>query len=505
MYLVRNEDMVKGKSRNDGLTSLDGEDVFVCIGVDAGKASFVARRIIESEATLVVVLFNQSDSDGKAAAERFVDDIERGVFQNGVRRRFFALQLDEWEGLCAAHKDEAFSIAHSRLDDSVPIPSGMNVVRQEQCDAELSPFDDIPLVKGRLQQIVEVLSSDPVDGMWPASLIVGETGSGKTFAAEKICECLRNGHGVKGVFKHLNCGEFGKEDMNAALFGLRSEAFTVGAKKDLPGAIEEASGGVLFLDEIGTLPIELQPRLLTVLDNGQYRMHGSTEMKQAECRFIFGTNEDLDQAVRDGRFRFDLYNRISGMVVRMPSVKMRIDGTNGDAFLANTVDALCRKNGDLQLTRRAKDIFAHFARQHVWRGNFREFARLFRILRMSTIRTPRRNIVSAAIMQSELASFALDALRGESLQESNAATGSHAADHPLLRGRTGLGANERVLLSFAFKCAAESATCQDAGRMFFYGKYRSNHNWNSSFSRYLAKFGFRWDKEAPGHILELGC
>ena len=295
----------------------------------------------------------------------------------------------------------------------------------------------------------------------------------------------------------LNCGEFGREDMNAALFGIEGGAFT-GVSKNRLGAIDRANGGVLFLDEIGTLPLGLQPRLLTVLDGGRYRVHGTSEAtKEAKCRFMFGTNEDLLQAVRQGRFRFDLYNRISDIVVHMPSVKERIDGNSGRKFLDRQIEAFCAKHGGLRMTNRAMAIFLEFAMRHPWRGNFRELNRCFQIMGM---KSDCRNIVSSVAINDAIGEIVRNAQREYSFDSQHPSCAE--MEHPLLKRRAGLGANEKVALSFAFTCAAGATSCQDAGRSFFKGKYRSNHNWNSSFSRYLAKFGFRWDKEAPGHISE---
>ena len=329
-------------------------------------------------------------------------------------------------------------------------------------------------------------------------LFLGETGAGKTYAAERIHAALVESGAVKAdAFVSLNCGEFGPSDMNAALFGIEGGKFT-DVRKDQVGAIEEAQGGILFLDEIGTLPIELQPRLLTVLDGGKYRMHGAAKAdKQAACRFIFGTNENLRQAVRDGRFRFDLYNRISGIEVCIPSVKERIDGTCGGRFLDGVIDTFCRRCGGLFFTNRARAAFLDFAVSHPWRGNFREVNRFFQILGMNS---DRRNVVSASVMEAAIEETRKTAYGAECAAATSLPSDTSQDGNPLLADRKGVGANEKVVLSFAFKCAAEAANCQDAGRRFFAGKYRSNHNWHSSFARYLAKFGFRWDKDVPGHI-----
>lgn len=482
--------------------SLDGEDVCVCVGFCADDAMpRWAGRIAMFGATTIVCLYAPSNPNAKSDAAKFAWTLEKNLPAADVRRQIFVMSVDEWNHLYPVHKDEQYSIVHIHIDASMRLPLSVGEVKPRPNPAALSDFDDIAPLKETLLRIVDVFSKSPGEGTWPSMLLLGETGSGKTYAARRIYDSLVESGIVKanddgGKFVSLNCGEFGSSDMNAALFGIKGGAFT-DVRKDQPGAIEEAKDGVLFLDEIGTLPLDLQPRLLTVLDGGKYRKHGAPKATEtARCRFIFGTNEDLVNAVRDGRFRFDLYNRISGIVVHMPSVKERIDGNGGEGFLDRQIDALCMKHGGLHLTKHARTMLLKFARQHPWRGNFRELNRTFQIMGM---RSDKRNIVSASAMGGVIDEIIRNA---QSADIFNMVRSSPAhEEHPLLKKRADIAANEKAMLMFAFKCASEATSCQDAGRRFFEGK--KLRNWNSSFSRYLAKFGFRWDKDVPGRVAEV--
>ena len=485
--------------------SLDGEDVCVCVGCCADDAlPHWAGKVALSGATMVVCLYDSNRSMGKSGVERFAQMLKQNLPAVDVCRCILVMSADEWGRVHATHREEAFSIVHFHIDSSMALPSSADDTKPRTISESWSGFDDIPQMQEHLMRVVDVFEKSPCEGMWPSVLLLGETGSGKTYAAQRIYKALVESGAVKpkrneGQFVALNCGEFGREDINAALFGVKGGAFT-GVPKDRPGAIAKAKGGVLFLDEIGTLPMELQPRLLTVLDGGKYRIHGEAEPTgEAKCRFVFGTNEDLVQAIREGRFRFDLYNRISGIEVRMPSVKERIDGSGGRVFLDRRVEELCRLQGGLRLTNHARALFLKFARQHPWRGNFRELIRCFRILAM---KSNQRKVVSASTMANVINEIARRAQGEEAFRQSSRSP--VAQEHPLLKDRAGLGANEKVLLAFAFKCAEAARTRRDAGRRFYEGKCASVHfNWGDSFVKYIARFGFGWRDDAPGHIVSV--
>lgn len=508
LTVKRNEGTVKCELEEKEDISLEGEDVCVCVGCCEDDAMpRWTGRVAMSGATTVICLYNQGEPRSRSGVENFAQTLERNIPAVDVRRQILVMSGAEWEGLYTAHREETYSIVHFHIDASMASPSSAASTKPRTVPAALCCFDDVVPLKELLLKIVDVFAKSPGGGMWPSVLLLGETGSGKTYAAQKIYDTLVESGAInpnpkecEGQFVSLNCGEFGREDMNGALLGIKGGVFT-GIPKDLPGAIAKARGGVLFLDEIGTLPMELQPRLLTVLDGGKYRMHGAAEAtEEAKCRFVFGTNEDLAQAVREGRFRFDLYNRIAGMVVHMPSVKELIDGNGGRSFLNSQIEMLCAKHGGLRITSHARAVFLKFAKQHPWRGNFRELNRCFQI--MGT-KSDCRNIVSAFAMGNVIDEIARNA------QGEGAFILAHSVideyEHPMLKDRRDIPANEKAMLSFAFKCAETAMNRRDAGRRFYAGKPASaNFNWGDSFVKYIARFGFGWDSEVKGHIAAMG-
>lgn len=152
-------------------------------------------------------------------------------------------------------------------------------------------------------------------------LITGETGSGKENIARIIHQnSLRKG----GKFFTVNCGAFAEGLINSELFGHVKGSFT-GASETRSGYFEEANGGTLFLDEIAELPLLSQALLLRVLQNGEYRKVGSNKVERTDVRVIAATNIDLYEAVKMGKFREDLYFRLSSARIRVPSLAERRD------------------------------------------------------------------------------------------------------------------------------------------------------------------------------------
>lgn len=148
-------------------------------------------------------------------------------------------------------------------------------------------------------------------------LIEGESGSGKELVARALC-LLSDRHDKPCLT--LNCAAISPNLVEATLFGHGKGAFT-GASGARAGYFEEAGGGTLFLDEIGELPLELQPKLLRVLENGEFQRIGETQARHSTARIIAATNRDLKKEVQAGRFRADLYHRLSVFTVTVPPLR----------------------------------------------------------------------------------------------------------------------------------------------------------------------------------------
>jgi two-component system nitrogen regulation response regulator GlnG len=189
-----------------------------------------------------------------------------------------------------------------RLLDIVPEPS---------TDIELPLLGDSPAMQKLRAQLRQY-----ADSPFPV-LVEGESGSGKELAAAALHSLSQRN---RQPYLTLNCAAIAPTLVEPALFGHAKGAFT-GATGARPGYFEEAGEGTLLLDEIGELPLELQPKLLRVLENGQYQRVGETQSHQSRARVIAATNRDLKQEVRAGRFRPDLYHRLSVFTVTVPPLR----------------------------------------------------------------------------------------------------------------------------------------------------------------------------------------
>ncbi len=148
-------------------------------------------------------------------------------------------------------------------------------------------------------------------------LIEGESGSGKELAAAAL---HRLSDRAAEPYLALNCAAISPSLVEATLFGHSKGAFT-GASGSRAGYFEDASDGTLFLDEIGELPLDLQPKLLRVLENGEFQRIGETVARHSSARIVAATNRDLKKEVRQGRFRADLYHRLSVFTIAIPALR----------------------------------------------------------------------------------------------------------------------------------------------------------------------------------------
>jgi two-component system response regulator AtoC len=184
------------------------------------------------------------------------------------------------------------------------------------CTTEAGPDPSVPepFGAGWLSEIVESVA--PTDA---SVLIRGETGVGKEVVARELHQ--RSARHQR-AFVTVNCAALPIELLESELFGYERGAFT-GAHREKPGKFELAHRGTVFLDEIGDTPLPLQATLLQVLRDGTFLRQGSPRDIRVDVRIIAATNRDLDQAVRDGRFREDLFNGLNVVTIRVPPLRER--------------------------------------------------------------------------------------------------------------------------------------------------------------------------------------
>ncbi len=195
-------------------------------------------------------------------------------------------------------------------------------------------------------------------------LLTGETGTGKEVFAQAIHHnSLRNKHN----FVAINCAAFSKELLESEMFGHKAGAFT-GAVKDQKGLFEEANHGTIFLDEIGEMAMDLQAKLLRVIETGAFIRVGDSKATKINVRIIAATNRDLQKEISAGNFRQDLFYRIAVFQIHLPPLRERI--MDIELFANHFINNFALKSGK-KIASPSKD-FIETLKQHEWKGNIRE-------------------------------------------------------------------------------------------------------------------------------------
>jgi DNA-binding NtrC family response regulator len=195
-------------------------------------------------------------------------------------------------------------------------------------------------------------------------LLLGDTGTGKEVFAQAI---HYNSKRKSNNFLAINCSAFGRELLESEIFGHKAGAFT-GATKDKRGLIEEADKGTLFLDEIGEMHIDLQSKLLRVLETSEFIKVGDVKSTRVNVRIIAATNRNMQHEIEEGKFREDLYYRLNVFTIQLPSLKERKDDI---VPLAKYYAAQFAQKAGKHITGMAEG-FTKTLLNHQWKGNIRE-------------------------------------------------------------------------------------------------------------------------------------
>ncbi len=248
-------------------------------------------------------------------------------------------------------------------------------------------------------------------------LLLGETGTGKEVIAESIHQAsLRKG----GPFVVVDCGNMAPSLIESELFGHTRGAFS-GAVSERKGAFLEADGGTVFLDEIGELPLDLQPRLLRVLESGTVKRLGEDKPRKVDVRIVAATHRDIEARVRDGSFRQDLYFRLAVVVARIPALRERPEDI--PLLVRHFVSQMGR--GDFELP---PDL-GRGLQAHDWPGNVREL----------------RNVIERALAGGDLEVGGSPLAPG---QRSSREAQAPSASHDALAGLPFKDAKEKLVDAF---------------------------------------------------------
>ena len=238
-------------------------------------------------------------------------------------------------------------------------------VRLEKLEKKVGHTYSFDSVLGDSKALKDAVSlARKVSGTDVPVLLTGETGTGKEVFAQAI---HYNSKRAKQNFVAVNCSSFSKELLESEMFGHKAGSFT-GALKDKKGLFEEADNGTIFLDEIGEMAFELQAKLLRILETGEYIKIGDTKPTRVNVRVVPATNRNLPEEITAGRFREDLFYRLSVFQIHLPPLRERA----GDVRILAKAFV---KDFSVRLARPVTEItpaFLEALEQQPWKGNIRE-------------------------------------------------------------------------------------------------------------------------------------
>ncbi|MCM3674411.1 sigma 54-interacting transcriptional regulator [Peribacillus simplex] len=228
---------------------------------------------------------------------------------------------------------------------------------------KITSKDGVVFVSDKMKMIYEI--AERISDIDATVLILGETGVGKDVLARNIYN--RSIRSKKGDFIKINCGAIPADLLESELFGYEGGAFTGANQKGKPGMFELAESGILFLDEIGELPLQLQVKLLRALQEREIQRIGGTKPKKIDVRIIAATNRNLSEMVKSGDFREDLFYRLNVIPITIPPLRERRED-----ILALTDLFLTKANEQYKFSKEIDSRLKEYFYQHDWPGNVRE-------------------------------------------------------------------------------------------------------------------------------------
>lgn len=286
----------------------------------------VIRKVIETKQPLII-FDARTDSEFKNSESvlslNLCSVMVTPILEEGALRGILYVGNDSVKARFTKENLDVFTILGAQaaliLNKAVMLEKFRADVKELKESIEKKKFGEIigscPSMKEIFRRVAKVATVDvPV-------LITGETGTGKELIAREIH--MRSGR-ARGGFVAINCGAIPENLMESEMFGYVKGAFT-GAVSMRDGKFHAARGGTIFLDEIGELPIALQVKLLRVLQDKEVLRVGATKPEHIDCRIVAASNRDIEQEVREGRFRQDLYYRLNVVKIEMPPLRERGD------------------------------------------------------------------------------------------------------------------------------------------------------------------------------------
>lgn len=262
--------------------------------------------------------------------------------------------------------------------------------RVQQLEKQLGDKYSFNTIIGKAKNFKAVIEAAQKVALTDATvLLTGETGTGKEVFAQAIHNLSNRS---KQNFVAVNCSAFSKELLENELFGHKAGSFT-GATKDSKGIFEEANKGTVFLDEIGEMPLDLQAKLLRVLEAGEFLKVGESKPTKVNVRIIAATNRDLQKEVETGTFREDLFYRIAVFQIALPPLRERV--VDIDELACSFLKMFANKTNK-KIISISKD-YLEALKLHSWKGNIREL----------------KNIIERSVILTEGAELSITSLPSE--------------------------------------------------------------------------------------------
>jgi len=314
-------------------------------------------------------------------------------------------------------------------------------------------------------------------------LLMGPTGAGKSQLARRVFDLKKLKHQLPGRFVEVNCATLRGDGAMSTLFGHTKGAYT-GAVSDRAGLLRSADKGLLFLDEIGELGQDEQAMLLRALEEKRFLPVGSDREVESDFQLIAGTNRDLQQAVRAGRFREDLLARLNLWTYPLPGLAQRSEDIEPN--LDYELERWSREQHErVRFNAEARSRYLAFATSPdaTWRGNFRDLGAS--LMRLATLANAGR--IQTDGVEEEIARLRAQWHGGTDVSPLDALLGEAAAE---------LDRFDRVQLEDVVRVCARSASLSAAGRELFAVSrtQRASTNDADRLRKYLARFGLDWEQ-----------
>ena len=375
------------------IISLEGFEV-----TEAGDCKTATKKLEQLEVDVIICDVKLPDGSGVDLAKQIKNKYP------GIEIILLTAYGNITDGVQAI-KNGAFDYITKGDDNNKIIPLVYNAIDKVNLTKKVQRLEKLLGNKNSFESILgkskiikaAIASAEKVSVTDATVLLTGETGTGKEVFAQAIhYNSLRN----KSNFIAINCSAFSKELLENELFGHKAGAFT-GALKDTKGIFEEANNGTVFLEEIGEMAVELQAKLLRVLENGEFLKVGDSKATKVNVRIIVATNRNLQKEIAAGNFREDLFYRIAVFQIALPALRERV--IDIEELSNYFVKFFTQKTSN-----KAQVISADYLsllKQHLWNGNIREL----------------KNVIERSVILSDADEISVDTLPVEFQNRKSAA------------------------------------------------------------------------------------